>query len=99
MWTSVISLLREDMGLKDIPASEILRLTGIKTTNANTLENGVGLYPLYPLMNSYCYCNTRYSIDKYSHVMEVRAQRTIKEGEEITTRYIVPVMGQPARMR
>ena len=30
--------------------------------------------------------------------MEVRAQRSISQGEEISTRYIVPTMEQPARL-
>jgi hypothetical protein len=43
---------------------DIVRCIGVKRTNANdlssiNLDNGVALYPTYPLMNSHCYCNTR----------------------------------------
>ena len=59
---------------------------------------GTALYPLYPLMNSYCYCNTMYTINHCTKVMEVRAQRNIRRGEEISTRYILPSLEQPARL-
>ena len=102
MWKSVADYVRNTMKIQDFPEEEVLRLTGIKATNANSLEptgvSGTGLYPLYPLMNSYCYCNTMYSIDKVTKQMYVRAQRLIPAGQEITTRYIIPTMGQPARM-
>jgi len=101
MWNDVADYIRNVMNIKDFSTKEVLRLTGIKATNANSLEptgvSGTGLYPLYPLMNSYCYCNTMYTIDKVTKVMEVRAQRLIHAGEEITTRYVIPMMGQPAR--
>ena len=58
----------------------------------------MALYPLYPLMNSYCYCNTMYTIHPETKVMEVRAQRNIARGEEISTRYILPSVEQPARL-
>ena len=49
-------------------------------------------------MNSYCYCNTMYTIHPETKMMEVRAQRNIARGEEISTRYILPSMEQPARL-
>ena len=101
MWNEVADYITNIMNIKDFPKDEVLRLTGIKATNANSLEptgvSGTGLYPLYPLMNSYCYCNTMYTIDKVTKQMEVRAQRFIPAGAEITTRYVIPMMGQPAR--
>ena len=44
---------------------DIVQCIGIKRTNANDLSSidlngGVALYPTYTLMNSHCYCNTRY---------------------------------------
>ena len=66
-------------------------------TQANDVE-GTALYPVYPLMNSYCYCNTMYNIHPDTKVMEVRAKVNIKRGEEITTRYVVPSMEQPTRL-
>ena len=53
---------------------------------------------MYPLMNNHCYCNTVYTIKPDTKVMEVRAQRSIKTGEEISTRYVLPSMEQPTRL-
>ena len=44
---------------------DIVQCIGIKRTNANDLssidlDGGVALYPTYTLMNSHCFCNTRY---------------------------------------
>ena len=39
----------------------------------------------------------RCEIDPFSFVMQVRAQKFIKQGEEITTRYLGPWEGQPNR--
>ena len=49
-----------------ISKNDIVRCIGVKRTNANDLSSiglngGVALYPTYPLMNSHCYCNTRYT--------------------------------------
>ena len=48
-----------------ISKEDVVRCIGVKRTNANDLssidlEGGVALYPTYPLMNSHCYCNTRF---------------------------------------
>ena len=48
-----------------ISKREIVQCIGIKRTNANDLssidiDGGVSIYPTYALMNSNCYCNTRY---------------------------------------
>jgi len=102
MWKDVANYIQNTLKITEFKGEEVLLMAGIKATNANSLEpsgvSGTGLYPLYPLMNSYCYCNTMYSIDKVTKKMEVRAQRAILAGQEITTRYIVPTMEQPARM-
>ena len=50
-----------------ITKKDIVRCIGLKRTNANDLSTidiawGVALYPTYPLMNSHCFCNTRYEI-------------------------------------
>lgn len=39
-----------------------------------------------------------YTIHPETKVMEVRAQRNIARGEEISTRYILPSLEQPARL-
>jgi len=101
LWKDVADYIKDTMKIDNFPEEEFLRLTGIKATNANSLEptgvSGTALYPLYPLMNSYCYCNTMYSIDKTNWNMEVRAQVMIPAGMEITTRYVLPTMSQPSR--
>ena len=61
-------------------------------------QDGTVIYSVYPLMNNHCYCNTVYTIKPDTKVMEVRAQRSIKTGEEISTRYVLPSMEQPTRL-
>ena len=103
MFTEVADYIRTQLGITDITTEEVLRLTGIKAVNAASLSQvgveGVALYGVYPLMNSYCYCNTMYHIDPASKVMKVRAKTAIKAGEEISTRYVVPSMEQPGRLQ
>ena len=88
--------------MAELPAAEIARLSGIKAVNACSLAQcgleGTALYPVYPLMNSYCYCNTMYTIHPDTKLMEVRAKVNIRRGEEITTRYVLPSMEQPTRL-
>ena len=64
-------------------------LVGLPAANA--------IYPIYNLMNSLCYCNTRCNIEESTLQMSVRAQVFIRKGEEITTRYYPPWEGQPVR--
>ena len=102
VFTDVADYIHTRLGLTEISTEEVLRLTGIKAVNAIDLSQvgveGTALYGVYPLMNSYCYCNTMYHIDPATKVMKVRAKTAIKAGEEITTRYVVPSMEQPARL-
>ena len=48
--------------------------------------------------NHYCFCNTVYTIEPDTKVMEVRAKRSIKTGEKISTWYVLPSMEQPTRL-
>ena len=102
VYTDVADYIHTRLGLTEFRTEEVLRLTGIKAVNAIDLSQvgveGTALYGVYPLMNSYCYCNTMYHIDPATKVMKVRAKTAIKAGEEITTRYVVPSMEQPARL-
>ena len=55
---------------------DIVQCIGIKRTNANDLssidlDGGVALYPTYTLMNSHCYCNTRYYKFRIVHCKEL----------------------------
>lgn len=102
IWREVADYIHDTLGIKAISRDEITRLSGIKEVNACSLTQsndraGTALYGVYPLMNSYCYCNTMYIINPDTRLMELRASRSIQEGEEITTRYVMPSMEQPAR--
>lgn len=97
----VFQMLAQNHCLSDVCKEDVLRIMGVKRTNANNMTNVLGkkgniLYPIYPLMNSHCYCNTFYSIDD-NYAMELRAQRPILKGEEITTRYVSSFECQPKR--
>ena len=73
--------------MAELPAAEIARLSGIKAVNACSLAQcgleGTALYPVYPLMNSHCHCNTRCDISDTDLALEIRAQVPIKAGEEV----------------
>ena len=56
------------------------------------------IYSVCPLMNNQCYCNTVFTINTDTKVMEVRAQRRIKTGEEVSTRHVLPSMEQSTRL-
>ncbi|XP_040563548.1 SET domain-containing protein SmydA-8 [Lepeophtheirus salmonis] len=100
----MVEILQNKFGAHDILAKDIYQMMGIKRTNASNLasiglEGVTALYPTYPLMNSYCYCNSRSIIDPKTFDMKVKAHRNIKSGEEISTRYVTVFEGQPRRRR
>ena len=72
IWREVADYIRDTLGVAELPAAEIARLSGIKAVNACSLAQcgleGTALYPVYPLMNSYCYCNTMYTIHPHTKV-------------------------------
>ena len=80
--------------------NEIQRMIGILKTNGMKLEphgpekgiSGVGLYPIYCLLNHSCYSNTNY-VKFPDYHLELRSQVPIKRGEEISTRYISATIG------
>ena len=79
---------------------DIQRMIGILKTNGMKLEphgpekgiSGVGLYPIYCLLNHSCYSNTNY-VKFPDYHLELRSQVPIKRGEEISTRYISATIG------
>lgn len=99
----IANIMQAKMGLP-VTREEIVKLMGIKRTNASTLltvglPGATALYPVYNLMNSFCTCNTRVSIEeKQGYNIVVRAQTYIKKGQQITTRYLPPWEGQPKRV-
>ena len=52
---------------------------------------------IYTLIHKYISKHYRCSIDPETFEMEIRAQSFIKKGQEITTRYFDPLVGQPGR--
>ena len=59
----IAEIMGKEMGISK-SREEIVRLMGIKRTNASTLlsvglPNANAIYPVYNLMNSFCTCNTR----------------------------------------
>ena len=83
-------------------AFQVLPKTKIFKNNLNFFFIFIGataLYPVYNLMNSFCTCNTRVSIEEnQGYNIVVRAQTYIKKGQQITTRYLPPWEGQPKRV-
>ena len=64
-FTSEVHEIVNEIFGKGISKRDIIQCIGIKRTNACDLssidiEGGVAIYPTYALMNSNCYCNTRY---------------------------------------
>ena len=62
----IINTINGSQTTCSISKEDIVRCMGVKRTNANDLSSiglngGVALYPTYTLMNSHCYCNTRYT--------------------------------------
>ena len=52
---------------------------------------------MHTLIYKYILKHSRCSIDSETFEMEIRAQSFIKKGQEITTRYFDPLVGQPGR--
>ena len=76
-------------------------MIGILKTNGMKLEPhgnergiaGVALYPIYCLFNHSCTCNTNY-VKFPDYHLELRSQKPIQRGEEISTRYISATIGK-----
>ena len=83
----IAHVLQREFRVEGITLEDICRYMGIKRTNANRTKSkyrfGIVLYPIYPLMNSHCHCNTRCDISDKDLTLEIRAQVPIKAGEEV----------------
>lgn len=95
----VVRQLRDSLGLgARFSEEQIRRAAGILATNSTTLQGasqdqvkGIGLYPVYSMMNHSCTCNTKTIIDSTTgYNMTVLAHGDIKAGQEITNQYIKP---------
>ena len=65
IFTSEVHEIINEIFGNGISKRDIIQCIGIKRTNACDLssidiEGGVAIYPTYSLINSNCYCNTRY---------------------------------------
>ena len=95
----VVRQLQERLGLASrFTEVQIRRAAGVLATNSTTLQGhsqsvvkGIGLYPVYSMMNHSCTCNTKTIIDSTANYdMTVLAHVDIMAGEEITNQYIKP---------
>ena len=62
-----------------------------------TDKRGTAIFPTFSLINGSCFGNIFPVISPDDLTMQVRAQRSIKTGEEISTRYLDPLECQPLR--
>ena len=66
MIEEIKEILRDQFKIDDIESEDIAKIFNIKQLNSSSLEKigkkGSALYANYPLMNSHCFSNTRYTI-------------------------------------
>jgi len=103
MKVHIMSFLFSQFGVIEYSEQEIDRCIGILKVNGMKLDNGrlkhnpgVVLYPIYCLINSACISNTNY-IKTNNLELQLRSQAVIKEGEQITTRYVSSTLGNNKR--
>ena len=102
---NVVQFIRKGLGLQIYSEEEINRAIGILRTNAFQIEHpylqyqgtsGKAVYPTFSFMSHNCYNNGRYIVHPDNR-LTLRAQREIKEGEEITIQYISFLFGNSKR--
>lgn len=94
-------------GLSPDEVETVERIVAIVRTNCASLAHrldhggesrGYGVYPEFSMINHSCVANCRFAADPArGHLMEVRAMRPIRKGEEITIQYVSPTAGTAAR--
>ena len=92
--TDMVDMIWQDFGLsKQLASKEVVRTAvGQLFNNAKSLEspghNGSGLYGRYCMLNHCCVANAKCILNEEANgfPLDVRAQKTIEKGEEITTR-------------
>lgn len=90
----MVDMIWQDFGLsKQLASKEVVRTAvGQLFNNAKSLEspghNGSGLYGRYCMLNHCCVANAKCILNEEANgfPLDVRAQKTIEKGEEITTR-------------
>lgn len=103
----VVEFLRARCFLKNqITEEELHNLSGIFLANAATIGNAAGkgsygkaLYSIFSLINHACVANAKFKIDASSWTVTVRAQKSIRKGEEITVQYLSSILGTHKRRK
>ena len=94
----VFNFINDTLGLKHIDQKAVRRIIGVFRTNIVKVESkagygeGVALYPVYPLANHNCMCNT-YTRKHKDFKMDLVAHTDINKGDQVWTRYTLPQLG------
>ena len=88
-----------------VTEDDLYKYSGIFMANGVTIGNvkgpayGKALYPIFSHINHNCLANAKYKIDINSWEVQVRAQKAISKGEEITIQYLSTVLGTHKRRK
>ena len=74
-------------------------VNGVTIGNVKGPAYGKALYPVFSHINHNCLANAKYKIDINSWEVQVRAQKAISKGEEITIQYLSTVLGTHKRRK
>ncbi|XP_023325101.1 protein msta [Eurytemora carolleeae] len=104
LWKSILQAYKSIL-IKDprFEENELKRVFGIQCTNGANLHlppthgRGVGVYPIFALLNHSCMCNSETLESAESHSVVVKARFKIETGEEISTCYLKPEQATFAR--
>merc|ERR1712223_1187492 len=97
--TNVVDFIRENCNQSSkYSEKEIVRAVGILSTNGvnQGMMLGHGLYPTFSFISHSCQNNSRFQIHHDRRIV-LRALKNISRGEEITTIYLSPLMGNVLR--
>ena len=72
-------------------------VNGVTVGNVKGLAYGKALYPVFSIINHNCVSNAKFKIDIESWEVQVKAQRPIAKGEEITIQYLSTILGTHKR--
>jgi len=102
----VVAFLHDRCFLKNqVTEEDLFKYAGIFMVNGVTIGNvkgpayGKALYPVFSHINHNCLANAKYKIDINSWEVQVRAQKAISKGEEITIQYLSTVLGTHKRRK
>ena len=102
----VVEFIRSRCFLKNqITEEELHHYSGIFTVNGVNIGSAKGscfgkaLYPVFSIINHDCYGNTKFKVDANTWEVQVKAQRQIQKGEEITIQYLSTILGTHKRRK